>query len=321
MGVGSLWCISFLRSVWIFIGIYKCGIGYKERTYSNSERIFAICNEASCYLFPIHIAMMTYCAIAELIQRTNVLSVLECRLTQGMLIQSWIPIRNIYFSLNGVSWYLSSLLFAYFCFPYVWAMMSRWRTKRTCIAAIVAVAGVEIMTCCMLYFISASDDIVYYITYIFPMYRIFDFILGCCIGWLFNNRQIKSGHFWTDTVCEIIGLILLILVEFIFMSEIVPYAFRYQLLFLPVSIFVIWVYARSTGWISRVVARSRGVTVIAAMSGPSFLIHHKLIGTLKIVSNYFEPLNHNVVIAVISFEICYIFSVIYARLYKLRKVA
>ena len=125
MGVGSLWCISFLRSVWILSAYTNVGLGTKNVHIPTVRESLLYAMRRVAYLFPIHIAMMTYCAIAELIQRTNVLSVLECMLTQGTLIQSWIPIRNIYFSLNGVSWYLSSLLFAYFCFPYVWAMMSR----------------------------------------------------------------------------------------------------------------------------------------------------------------------------------------------------
>lgn len=175
------------------------------------------------------------------------------------------------------------------------------------------------MICCTLHLMNVSDNVTYYITYVFPMYRILDFMLGCFIGQLFKNYQIQQGHFWMDTLYEAIAIIFLIFVEFVFMSEIVPYAFRYQLLFLPVSVFAIWTYARSNGWISRVIARSRGVRVIAAMSKPSFLIHHKLIGTLKTASKYFEALNNNVIIASISFITCYALSEIYAWLYKSRK--
>lgn len=103
-----------------FLSIYKNRWGELQNcSHPTVKECILYVRRKVAYLFPIHIAMMIYCAIAEFIQGTNTLSVYGCILLQGMLIQSWIPIRNIYFSLNGVSWYLSTLLFAYFCFPYI----------------------------------------------------------------------------------------------------------------------------------------------------------------------------------------------------------
>lgn len=42
-----------------------------------------------------------------------------------LLLQSWIPNHYAYFSGNGISWFLSTTVFLYIIFPYLWRFLSR----------------------------------------------------------------------------------------------------------------------------------------------------------------------------------------------------
>lgn len=43
-----------------------------------------------------------------------------------MLLQSWFPLYKVYFSLNGTSWFLSSIVFCYFVFPLLIRFFEKW---------------------------------------------------------------------------------------------------------------------------------------------------------------------------------------------------
>lgn len=43
-----------------------------------------------------------------------------------MLLQSWFPLYKVYFSLNGASWFLSSIVFCYIAFPFLVRFFEKW---------------------------------------------------------------------------------------------------------------------------------------------------------------------------------------------------
>ncbi len=72
-------------------------------------------------LYPLHIAALLiplagqiYGAVHKLISAKLVAFKLAANLA---LLQSWIPLNDIYFSLNEPAWYLSTIAFSYFMFP------------------------------------------------------------------------------------------------------------------------------------------------------------------------------------------------------------
>ena len=97
-------------------------------------------------LYPLHLIMLLFVALiifGRLILRKSLGREIA---EQGiyfvanlLLLQSWIPWRDGYFSFNAVSWYLSTTVFIYFLFPWVFRIIQSKNRKR-----IVEVAGLTI---------------------------------------------------------------------------------------------------------------------------------------------------------------------------------
>lgn len=115
----------------------------------------------------------------------------------GLLLQSWIPWRDGYFSFNAVSWYLSTTAFAYFLFPCVFKPIQSKDKKR-----IVRLAGITLGWMILMAIILGigkwhwgwTDAFLKWVTYICPLYRAGDFILGLVNGYLFVTSNIHGGY-------------------------------------------------------------------------------------------------------------------------------
>lgn len=88
------------------------------------------------------------------------------------LIQSWFPQSDIYFSGNGVSWFLSDLLFMYLLFPCLYKRIHRARLRNLALAAI-ALTGAYVA-----FILLIPEDNVRWFVYVLPVSRLADFSIG-----------------------------------------------------------------------------------------------------------------------------------------------
>ena len=264
-------------------------------------------------LYPVHLLMIIYVLLLETV--SGALSPIWPWqvLAQSALIQTWIPYRRIYYALNGVSWYLSVAAFTYFCFPYILKCQKHYRKTWDAINSIVVIFLIDCMVCFLLKQSKVSNETIYYVTYIFPLYRLSDFLIGCNLGYVFVHRK-KTGNMCKKTsrgtLNEILVLVLFEVEEFLFKYGSVPEEIKYMLFFLPVSVLIVWVFADGYGLISKV-GNTHIVAKIASLSGYCFLIHHKIIRT---VIALLEKIAHNspkFLVALISM----ILSIILAEAY------
>lgn len=104
------------------------------------------------------------------------------------LLQSWVPDTSFYFSLNGVSWYLSTTLFLYASFPLIKKILDNHKIKRIpCIVKLPVT--VLIATLIDFAFFYSAEPISIWGRYICPFTRIFDFIIGCLLGDFFIHSR------------------------------------------------------------------------------------------------------------------------------------
>lgn len=108
------------------------------------------------------------------------------------LIQSWIPNESFYFALNGVSWYLSTTVFLYAIFPFISKIIGKISEKIN-----------PIIQCAVVYFIMFfigmtinacfdNEEKIKYFTYVFPIYRSFDFSMGCLCACIYKKYKIQK---------------------------------------------------------------------------------------------------------------------------------
>lgn len=142
-------------------------------------------------LYPLH--LITMCLFLLTADRTtDVLKNLWVKTALHIaLVQSWIPKEEIYYSLNGVSWFLSTCVLMYFLFPWILRMlnMQEW----VCLLGItLSIYLMQILVVCGISVLELPDAFIKWITYICPLFRLGDFIIGACFGLVFYENKFSK---------------------------------------------------------------------------------------------------------------------------------
>ena len=127
------------------------------------------------------------------------------------LLQTLVPIQQVYFSYNAVSWFLANILFFAVVFPFVFRLIKNTNSEvKTILALSVAIFYVVIA-------LLVPDNYRHAILYISPFVRITDFIFGICLGLIYlkiNNSEISEtsikiggGILITIIACSLIFLL------------------------------------------------------------------------------------------------------------------
>ena len=175
----------------------------------------------------------------------------------GVLLQSWIPDVSYYFSGNSVSWFLSTLMFSYLVFPWVYRVQSKSLTA--CLLA--GYAAVFLLT---------PYDKVGAILYVHPVVRFVDFYLGMQLA----RCQVKLAK--TELLEWV--MVALLLVSLMVYPE-VDDKWRNAPLYWVVLLPFILVFAQQRGHISQLL-KSKTMVWLGSISMPFFLTHQLLIGIL-----------------------------------------
>lgn len=222
---------------------------------------------------------LSYTTAADIVKRL-VASVL--------LLQSWVPDSSVAVSFNGVAWFISTLLFLYFCFPFVFGLIRKLRSVRTALGAMLALGAVQVALgfsapvlesrLLGLGLIPADGKFSYWFSYIFPPMRLFDFSIGCILAWIFVSvkDRLRPAH---GCIAEIASLILFIATHLLYRySTPLPAweAFKYTQIFVPFSAVVIFTFALGQGPAAKRLT-NRFTLFIAGISSDFFLIHQNVI--------------------------------------------
>jgi len=162
----------------------------------------------------------------------------------ALLLQSWIPTPDYYLSYNGVSWFLSTLIFlSVFDIPLYWVFSKISRNipvNAGCIAVIIFCCTVSFV---LAFFVKENSR---YWLYIFPPTRLLDYISGFCAGKLFlyykDRRKMEQKHLQNDKRKTWAGsMILFIMVIFMICGNLVPFEYSRQAIFMPGAILTVMV--------------------------------------------------------------------------------
>lgn len=238
-------------------------------------------------LYPLHIVTMLmalpyliggyagYTGLGRLLNPTAKI------LTNSLLIQSWIPRGTFYGSLNAVSWYLSTSLFLYMAFPLVLSRMRKYRGARPAIAVIAALCLLQLVLAWGSWIIQSrvlhSDDWIHWFTYIFPLSRLEDFVIGCNLGYLFLHRgKEDAGGETRFTLLELAAIVLIVAL----MAVYVPHVstenwWGYTVLWTLSSCALVYLFALGRGKLSALLT-NRVTLWIAKLSAYCFLIHQMI---------------------------------------------
>lgn len=166
------------------------------------------------------------------------------------LVQSYWGEANVALSYNWPTWFLSSILLCYFIAPIFNRVLIK--IKRGWIHAFIIVVLFAMMADWSYIWRYEPEALGrgYYFVYIFPVARLLDFAIGACMGRLFIiTEQIEENEekkYLIGSFYEIIAVLLFIGLQTV--SSKIPLIYTYTVVWLPVSIALVWVFAKESGF-------------------------------------------------------------------------
>lgn len=243
-------------------------------------------------LYPLHILMMLSAlffvvkALLENFSSYYFLRSIGQVVLNVLLLQAWIPKSAAYFSLNGVAWYLSVCVFMYLLFPYILKAMKRFSCRWNAYASIVLLFGLQFAIAFILRKVnvpvSVSDNPAKWVTYICPLFRLGDFLIGCNLGYLFLKHRLQLNRL-TATIGEIIVLVMLVVSQIVYSGQYGFFStewFKLTVMYIPGSVLLVYLFGLKKGWLSCILTNKLTV-FIGDISGYAFLVHQVVIRYLR----------------------------------------
>lgn len=199
-------CFFFILS-----GVLAGYSGFGRQIRVNGKTIVAFMGKKLRKLYPLYFVTMILCVLlSDLPGRVFGGALAEAmpdlwQLGKNLLlIQSWFP--EGYYSINGVGWFLSTLIFLYlWTLPGQWVLNKIYQSKYCVLWLTVALGGC--LFCIAAYCYVTQEYDMEYLQYILPIARLGEYICGMILG--FGIRMGKpwlqkwSGKKWFFTILEI----------------------------------------------------------------------------------------------------------------------
>lgn len=234
---------------------FVVSLGYGRQIREGSFRYGRFLRRRLLKLYPLHLLCLAFFIIVSgcAIDYSVVLN--------ALLLQAWVPDSAVYFSCNGVSWFLSSLFFCYLLFPLAWRWVSSWG-----LAVVLALYAIA----CYL----TPYDQVNAILYVNPLLRFVDFYIGMALYRLYERGYNVSLAGWLEALL-VVALVVLLAVYPVADAKL-RNAPMYWLVLVP----LILVFSKEQGFVSSLLRR-RPMLTLASLSMPVYMIHQMAIGILQ----------------------------------------
>ncbi len=225
-------------------------------------------------VFEVHLLLEEYSIDA-------VFKLLKSVLTNVFLVQAWIPDKDVYWSLNGVSWYLSVCLVLYAVFPFILRTLKNKR-KQTVIAMLCICITIQTVLAISVQFIPIPIELfIRWFVYINPIYRCLDFFIGCCLGYLFIKIRVCNKYVLRGL--EIFSCFYIVFSSFAYSENLIPFeGVTYSIIYLLGIITLIITARMENGLINRLLG-SKIFVFVGDRSAYCFLIHQVMISYVQTI--------------------------------------
>lgn len=210
-------------------------LGYNDKILSGNFHFRKYMRDRLARLYPVYLLTLILAII--LLQPNHSPSKALPLLTDFFMIQGWIPSQSFYFSGNPPSWCMADFLFFYIIFPPLCKCLALYR--KTFLSIFLLILA--------LYFLCTPlipENLIEPLTYISPLFRSIDFIIGMIIGSLSLLPAGKpSSSILKATLLETFAVILT-LTAYYFQDYALPLYNNASWWWIPVALLII-VFARN----------------------------------------------------------------------------
>ena len=186
--------------------------------------------------------------------------------TNLLYLQSWIPSEDYYWALNGVTWFLSDLLFCYLTiFIFFW-IIRRMGSKLTLVILFLTEFAWEFLV------LNCFQNQNAFLTYIFPVCRALDFGIGISLGVLSKCKEKKNLN----------GMLVLSLAVYVVMMVVFNKKLTYPF-YHVIEALLVWAVVMNSGNVSKLIFENPLLVKIGYISEVIFLTHLPVIVYMRII--------------------------------------
>jgi len=201
----------------------------------------------------------------------------------ALLLQSFIPVKSVYFSFNAVSWSISNEAFFYAVFPLFIAFFHGPKKHLALTAIAVSVVYVVLL-------FAVPETWQHALFYINPIVRTIDFCIGIALFYLWKKLQNrKQCNMLAASGIEITALG--ILAGMVLLSKHIPQVFRYDAYYwIPLSL-VIFVFAGFGMWGGAIslLLSWKPLVIAGEVSFAFYMFHTQVIRIMLTLLKYVVP--------------------------------
>lgn len=254
-------------------------------------------------LYPLHIVTMLACLLIGLwnvVTEGGSLLLLGANVVVNVfMVQAYVPVREVFQSLNGVSWFMAVTVLTYAVFTLLRAPLRKIKSGNSCVKVLLILFALEALIALLGFLLGGEsiDDVpsTRWIVYYFPLSRLPDFAIGCVLGRMFAICEADGSCELADSDTSIgltLALVVLSWLAFAFQATLLGSdAIRFALLFAPTSAGLIWFVAcaESHEEVSMRFLRSKLLVKVGDLSSYAYLIHWPVIRYLYFVFGRLAP--------------------------------
>lgn len=268
-------------------------------------------------IYPLHIITMLFALALQITvliidgeKIRSFISLLGKTVINTFLLQAWIPSKEVVLSLNGISWFLSVMIFLYFAFPFIMRIINKCNLNKLIVISVLLLV-LQIISCFIVTILFAKNSYIYqWFTYCFPVFRVGDFFAGCvlcvkCNETKTNNRN-NNKYSVIEVITFITTLIILVLLYYKNTSTdniIFKTVLNDTTIYILLSLVWIYLFYCRLGIITKLLS-NKALVYLGNISAYLFLIHYVVIQYVRNIMKWMNiSLNSVLNVVLIVFEL------------------
>lgn len=274
-------------SFFFILSGFVLALNYKSKLTSNkiTAKEFLVARIARIY--PLHVVtlLLSIPLLNEMFMTDTFRTI--CKFFINLfLMQSFVPIMDVYFSFNVPSWSISDEFFFYLLFPLILGLFFRFKKSQSISLLILLIIPVSVA-----FF---PDNLEHRFFYINPFYRIADFVIGILLYNVYERRFLEKRFISkiSATAFELIAVA--IFVGFFYFHGRIPMGYRYSSYYWIPMALIIFVFSYQSGFLSKILS-NRYLVLFGEISYSFYLLHFLII---RYTNKYLPTDNEFVIISV-----------------------
>ncbi len=262
----------------IFIVLSGFLLGLKRTNYTNSIAKVTLSKISKVY--PLHLlCMLSAIPLAINLKdiSSSVIYILKCMGLHLFCVQSFVPIKSYYFSLNMVAWYLSILLLLAILSKPVKSLVGGFVSRFSVLKIFVAMLAIWLLLICYVSFCKGSQ-ISHWLIYICPLVRMVDFLLGVMFGAIVVlKKDYLLGKINGGLAFTVLAIAIFAGGISCFTRGTVLHSYFYSVVWLPISLGLIFIGLKDGVKFVDFIFQNKFILAVGNLSLEIFLIHQLVI--------------------------------------------